>query len=189
MNVLFIAVDDLRPQLRCYGHEEMVTPSLDRLARQGRRFNCHFVQVPTCGASRCALLTGQYPAMPAAYDNDAFRTLPRSRGKPPLSLPALFQANGYTTVSIGKISHEPNGRLTDGEPELPFGWDEVGMPHGTWQDAMGRLQSQHRVERISALGQVRSSSADGSRDLTACLVAAHRAATNPLKSTGMPEDL
>jgi arylsulfatase A-like enzyme len=135
LNVLFIAVDDLRPQLGCYGHEEMVTPSLDRLAQEGRRFNHHYVQVPTCGASRCALLTGQYPSLPEAYDNDAFSTLPRTPGKGPLSLPALFQRNGYTTVSIGKISHEPDGLLTDGEPELPFGWDEVGMPHGKWQDA------------------------------------------------------
>jgi arylsulfatase A-like enzyme len=80
------------------------------------------------------LLTGQYPTTPALYDNDAFRALARTPGKRPFSLPALFQANGYTTVSIGKISHEPDGRLTDGEPELPFGWDEVGMPHGQWKD-------------------------------------------------------
>lgn len=134
-NVLFIAVDDLRPQLGCYGHEEMVTPALDKLAREGRRFNHHYVQVPTCGASRCALLTGQYPATPAAYENGAFSALDRTAGAAPVSLPALFRQHGYKTVSIGKITHEPDGRRRDGEPELPYAWDEVGMPHGEWKDA------------------------------------------------------
>src|SRR5215213_3498563 len=74
-NVLFIAVDDLRPQLHCYGHDEMVTPNIDRLAAEGRMFLRHYVQVPTCGASRCAMLTGRYPSQPGAYDNEAFAFL------------------------------------------------------------------------------------------------------------------
>jgi arylsulfatase A-like enzyme len=135
LNVLFIAVDDLRPQLGCYGNSEMVTPSLDQLAREGRRFDHHYVQVPTCGASRCAMLTGQYPDVPAAYDNGAFASLPRQPDSRPLSLPALFQRHGYATASIGKMTHAPDGRRSDGEPELPFGWDEVGMPNGVWKDA------------------------------------------------------
>ena len=53
-NVLFIAVDDLRPDLGSFGESYMVTPSLDRLASEGRPFSRHFVQVPTCGASRYA---------------------------------------------------------------------------------------------------------------------------------------
>jgi iduronate 2-sulfatase len=134
LNVLFITVDDLRPQLGCYGHGEMVTPSLDRLAQQGRRFNQHYAQVPTCGASRLALLTGQYPSRPNEYDNEAFEGLPREETDGPISLPQLFQRNGYATVSIGKVTHAPDGMRSDGTPELPFGWDEVGVPHGQWQD-------------------------------------------------------
>jgi len=134
-NVLFIAIDDLRPQLGCYGHNEMITPSLDRLASEGRRFNHHYVQVPTCGASRCALLTGQYPARPEAYDNGAFGLLQHDDANRPATLPQLFKQNGYTTVSIGKITHSPDGRRGDGSPELPSAWDELGMPHGEWKDA------------------------------------------------------
>ncbi len=135
LNVLFIAVDDLRPQLGCYGHTEMVTPSLDRLAREGRVFNHHYVQAPTCGASRCSMLTGHYPSAPAAYENEAFATLAREPDKAIVSLPALFQQNGYNTVSIGKITHAPDGRRDDGETELPFGWDETDLPLGVWKDA------------------------------------------------------
>lgn len=50
-NVLFIAVDDLRPELGCYGNELIKSPNLDKLSSEGRLFNNHFVQVPTCGAS------------------------------------------------------------------------------------------------------------------------------------------
>ena len=50
-NVLFIAVDDLRPEMNCYGATHMITPNMDRLANSGRLFKHHYVSVPTCGAS------------------------------------------------------------------------------------------------------------------------------------------
>jgi len=53
-NVVFIAVDDLRPQLGCYGETWMKTPNIDRLAASGVTFKRHYVQVATCGASRHA---------------------------------------------------------------------------------------------------------------------------------------
>jgi len=57
-NVLFIAVDDLRPQLGCYGCSQMVTPHLDALAAAGTRFDLANCMVPVCGASRSSLMTG-----------------------------------------------------------------------------------------------------------------------------------
>ncbi len=53
-NILFICVDDLRPQLGCYGYDYMKTPHIDQLASEGTVFTNHFVQVPTCGATRLA---------------------------------------------------------------------------------------------------------------------------------------
>lgn len=132
LNVLFIAIDDLRPQLGCCGHPEMVTPHLDRLARQGRLFSRHYVQVPTCGASRYALLTGRYPSAPQSFGNNAFGLMPRKESARPDSLPQLFRQNGYRTVCLGKISHSPDGRHPDGTLEVPFAWDEVGIPAGKW---------------------------------------------------------
>ena len=133
LNVLFITVDDLRPQLRSYGREEMVTPNLDRLAAQGRLFRRHYVQVPTCGASRCALLTGRYPLQPGDYSNEAFALLPRDEANAVVTLPGLFKQNDYRAVSIGKITHSPDGLNPQGEVEAPFTWDEVGVPVGKWK--------------------------------------------------------
>ena len=59
-NVLLICVDDLRPELRCFGADYIQSPHIDTLASQGRVFRSHYVQAPTCGASRYALLTGRY---------------------------------------------------------------------------------------------------------------------------------
>lgn len=132
-NVLFICVDDLRPQLHCYGREEMETPNIDRLASQGRLFTRHYVQCPTCGASRCALLTGRYPSQPAHYDNEAFHALPRDEKQSLESLPSMLRSHGYRTVSIGKITHSPDGMTDNGDVELPFAWDEIRTPAGKWK--------------------------------------------------------
>ena len=150
-NVLFICVDDLRPQLSCYGKDFMHTPHLDRLAAEGTVFTNHFVQVPTCGASRCSLLTGQRPHAPGRIGNHAFETLPRDVPVDPVSMPHLFRQNGYRTVTIGKVSHSPTGRrcgtpsgrfdeagnliysgVNDNELELPFAWDKAYGPTGEW---------------------------------------------------------
>ena len=74
-NVLLICVDDLRPELKCFGVDYIHSPNIDKLASQGRSFHRHYVQAPTCGASRYTLLTGTYgPA-----DNGAlFRQIGRA---------------------------------------------------------------------------------------------------------------
>ncbi|MDP6448468.1 MAG: sulfatase-like hydrolase/transferase, partial [Pirellulaceae bacterium] len=59
-NVLLLCIDDLRPELACFGKDYIRSPHIDKLASQGRAFHRHYVQAPTCGASRYALLTGAY---------------------------------------------------------------------------------------------------------------------------------
>ena len=59
-NVLLICVDDLRPELKCFGVDYVRSPHIDKLASLGRPFHRHYVQAPTCGASRYTLLTGTY---------------------------------------------------------------------------------------------------------------------------------
>ncbi len=58
-NVLLICIDDLRPELKCFGAGHIHSPNIDALARRGRAFTRHYVQAPTCGASRYTLLTGR----------------------------------------------------------------------------------------------------------------------------------
>ena len=91
----------------------MHTPHLDRLAGEGRLFRRHYVQVPTCGASRCALLTGRYPRTRQDLSNEAIRhrMAGKEEARQPESLAHHFRRGGYTTICLGKISHYPDGRL------------------------------------------------------------------------------
>ncbi|WP_182866082.1 sulfatase [Stieleria mannarensis] len=104
-NVLFIAVDDLRPQLACYGKTTMQTPNIDALANRGVLFERAYCMVPTCGASRASLFTSIRPAPQrfvthlAWAEKDAPGVLP---------LHTHFKNNGYTTISLGKILHQIN---------------------------------------------------------------------------------
>ena len=106
-NVLFIMVDDLRPLLGCYGHPEMHTPNIDRLAARGTLFNRAYCQFPVCNPSRASILTGLRPETNGVQDNYAhFReTVPNV-----VTFPQHFKAHGYYSHSIGKIMH---GSLTD----------------------------------------------------------------------------
>lgn len=133
MNVLFIAVDDLRPELGAYGHEYMHTPNIDRLASKSRVFKNHFVYVAACGPSRSSLLSGK-----RSLSWDVFSAIRQSGEKPDsiFSLPQLFKENGYRTVSIGKISHQPGGVMDSAQTieEVPYSWDKTYAPAGIWGD-------------------------------------------------------
>ncbi len=139
-NVLFISIDDLRPELSCYGNPMVQSPNLDKLASQAHLFTNHFVTVPTCGASRYGLLTGLYPRTETAVSNDAIRKLIAEQPKEdrPETFVANLRRNGYYTVGIGKISHYVDGLLygyTDPvgtEWELPDSWDEMLFDAGKW---------------------------------------------------------
>ncbi len=102
-NVLFIASDDLRPQLGCYGHKRMITPNLDALAREGMVFERAYCQAATCRASRLSLLTGRRPDTTRIHTNGGatFRT----RNPNWVTLPQHFKNHGYTSLSLGKIFH------------------------------------------------------------------------------------
>ena len=139
-NVLFICIDDLRPELGCYGNTYIKSPNIDRLAESGVVFTNHFSQVPTCGASRCCLLTGLLPRTAGHLSNEACREF--ISGKQETNQPETFihhlKRNGYYTVGIGKISHYVDGLLygyTDPvgtEYELPHSWNEMLLNPGKW---------------------------------------------------------
>lgn len=139
-NLLFIAVDDLRPELNCYGADYIQSPNLDQLASEGYLFTNHYVSVPTCGASRFSLLTGNYPVSTVQAGNEACHR--EISGKPETERPESWvhqlRRNGYYTIGIGKISHYVDGLLygyTDSvgtEWELPHSWDEMLFDPGKW---------------------------------------------------------
>ena len=98
-NVLLICVDDLRNELGAYGVKEIISPNFDRLASQSVVFDHHYVQVPTCGASRYALLTGSRPSTKKDLGNHAFAQLSQKKTNKAQSLPEIFKRNGYTTTN------------------------------------------------------------------------------------------
>lgn len=118
-NVLFIAVDDLRPELGCYGKEYIHSPNIDRLAAQGTLFLNSYCNIPVCGASRASLLTGLRPTL-TRFKNYYTRADEDAPGA--ITLPGLFKANGYTTVSNGKIFHNASDSKAD--------WDEIWKAKG-----------------------------------------------------------
>ena len=101
-NVLFVIVDDLRPQLGAYGFEFMHTPSMDRLAEEGLLFRRAYSQWPVCGPSRASMLSGLRPDSSGIHYNGQRL---RSAVADIVSLPEHFRNNGYRTLSIGKVYH------------------------------------------------------------------------------------
>jgi iduronate 2-sulfatase len=110
LNVLFVAVDDLRTNLGCYGDPVVVTPHLDALASRGRAFARAYCQIAVCNPSRASVMTGLRPDTLKVWDlNTHFRdTQPDV-----VTLPQHFKAHGYHTEAIGKIYHDPP-RFRDG---------------------------------------------------------------------------
>ena len=109
-NVLFIAVDDLRPALGCYGDAAALSPRIDALASRGTVFNKAYCQQAVCAPSRNTVLTGRRPDTARIYDLPTnFRTtLPNV-----VTLPQHFKRNGYHAESMGKIYHVTNGNHDD----------------------------------------------------------------------------
>uniref|UniRef100_UPI0035613EBC sulfatase-like hydrolase/transferase n=1 Tax=Stieleria sp. TaxID=2795976 RepID=UPI0035613EBC len=141
-NVLLICVDDLRPELNCFGKSYIQSPNIDALAASGRAFHRHYVQSPTCGASRYTLLTGLYGSSSNGALFDRAKRMQKDSDAVPPSMPAWFRKHGYRTVSVGKVSHHPGGRGgsdwdDEAMPEMPNSWDRHLLPAGPWQHPRG----------------------------------------------------
>lgn len=143
-NILLIFVDDLRPELNSFGVKYISSPNIDQLAKNGVSFQRHFVNAPSCGPSRYTFLTGKYG--PAGNDALFLRALKIAKGTEAVdpSMPEWFKSQGYTTVSVGKVSHHPGGRggkdWNDSTIiEIPKGWDKHLMPVAEWQHPRGAM--------------------------------------------------
>ena len=132
-NILFIGVDDLRPLINSYGHKQMKTPNIDKLASEGVQFNQAYTNVAVCGASRASILTGvrgnnsRFYRYYSRVDED----LPKA-----ITLAKLFKKNGYKTASLGKIYHNTRDNIDE--------WDI----HKTFQDFTG-YQNKKSVEAMN----------------------------------------
>lgn len=131
LNVLFLIVDDLRPELPAYGHPQVHAPNIERLAQEGLVFHNAYANVPVCGASRGSLLTGLRPTatrfvgFQARMDVDTPSALP---------LFGALKAQGYRSLSLGKVAH-----VTDDFAEY---WS--GAPWNPWTEARMRQRMAYR---------------------------------------------
>ncbi|CAH1001857.1 Ulvan-active sulfatase [Neolewinella maritima] len=109
-NVLFIAVDDLRPELGVYGRGHIYSPHIDRLAARGMVFTNAYCNVPVCGASRASLMTGIRPTRDH-FVNYSTRISEDAPGV--ATLHGHFRAAGYRTLGMGKVLHHASDREED----------------------------------------------------------------------------
>ena len=161
MNVLFIAVDDLRTALHCYGDPNAITPQIDRLAARGMVFERAYCQQAVCNPSRASLMTGMRPDTIGVWDlKSHFRQeLPRERADLPqfstgthfrsaqpdvVTLPQHFMQHGYHARAVGKIYH--------GSPELedPVSWSAPALLNVTMRrDESYVLPENHNPPALS----------------------------------------
>jgi arylsulfatase A-like enzyme len=123
-NILFIAVDDLRPELGCYG-QPVISPNIDRLATRGTVFERAYVQVALCMPSRVSLLTGRRPDTTGVVD---FSVRFRDVSPEVVTLPQHFKNSGYRSLAYGKIFHRDD----------PASWSEP-----LWKSNRAEYQSKH----------------------------------------------
>ena len=127
-NVLFLICDDLNTDLGCYGHPQVKTPNIDRLAAQGTRFEHAYCQFPLCGPSRASFMAGLYPDQTLIHRNAIYlrEHLPNVK-----TMSQMFRDAGYFATRIGKIYHYnvPKNIGTSGHDD-PFSWNFTINPRG-----------------------------------------------------------
>ena len=124
-NILFIAVDDLRPELNTYGASHIHSPAIDQLASESLVFERAYCNIPVCGASRASLMSG---VRPGRYRFLSYLTRLSEEYPGIASLPMHFKNHGYTTISNGKIYHHAD--------DDSLAWDEIWRPKSphSWRD-------------------------------------------------------
>jgi len=139
-NILFIAVDDLKPELGCYGNSLIKTPNIDRLAKMGTVFVSNYCQQSVCGPTRASLMTGMRPDVTEIWD---LRTQMRDMNPDIVTLPQYLITQGYTTVGIGKIYHPSSSeqRIDPVSWSLPYLFAEASdYPNGMGKPANTQYQ-------------------------------------------------
>ena len=121
-DVVLILTDQWNPRMMgCYGDSAVRTPHLDRLAREGVRFDNAYASSPVCMPARCSLVSGQFPHRHGFWTNFTGLKFPADR----VTLFHALREKGYTTAKIGKY-HLFN-------PEA----GEDHRDHGDYYDALG----------------------------------------------------
>lgn len=155
-NILFIPVDDLRPDLGCYGNTHIQTPNMNRLAANGVTFTRTYCQQSVCNPSRASLLTGLRPDSIQVWD---LYTSFRDKVPDVVTLPQFFKEKGYTTIGLGKTFHNniPDTLSWTRKPRIdgyPFDPDAVYLNEENLQIQEAKIERYKKdgKNRIDQLG-------------------------------------
>jgi arylsulfatase A-like enzyme len=143
-NVLFLAVDDLRPELGCYGAKHIQSPNIDALAARGMVFDRAYCQQAVCNPSRASVLSGCRPDTTRCQANNTFL---RPMMPDVVTLPQHFKNNGWHSLSLGKIFHHSQGEPGDD----PQSWSEPSWYHGTPYRSWFTDESNALIKRLKKL--------------------------------------
>jgi len=155
-NILFIAVDDLRPELGCYGRDHIKSPNIDRIAKEGMVFNRAYCQQAVCSPTRSSLMTGTRPDTTKVWDlSTHFRTaLPDV-----VTLGQHFKQNGYFVQGMGKIYH---GGFDDA-PTWSVPWQTPKATPYALAENLALNQRRYEGEPDDALGSRSKSKTKGAQ--------------------------
>jgi iduronate 2-sulfatase len=154
-NVLIILVDDLKPNLGCYGDPLAKTPNIDRLAASGMRFEMAYCNQSVCAPSRNNLLLGSRSTSIGIYGlGRHFRdVLPNA-----VTMPQYFSKNGWKSASFGKVLHTGHGNHDD-----PHSWDvpayldkvvEYLLPESTEGGQLTREEAYFTNQKLDRIGSL-----------------------------------
>jgi arylsulfatase A-like enzyme len=148
-NILFIAVDDLKPLLGCYGNTLVKTPNIDRLAKMATVFNRNYCQQAICGPTRASLMTGTRPDVTKVWN---LTTQMRDVNPNLVTLPQYLISQGYETSAIGKIYH-PSSAINGVDPaswSVPYlKSKESDFPADLGEPANGQYQMKETKEKMT----------------------------------------
>ncbi|TRY83906.1 hypothetical protein DNTS_014654 [Danionella cerebrum] len=154
-NVLYLIADDLRPTLGCYSDKLVKSPNIDQLASVSSVFRNAFAQQAVCGPSRVSFLTSRRPDTTKLYD---FNSYWRVHAGNYTTLPQYFKANGYTTLSVGKVFHP--GIASNHSDDYPYSWsvppyhppsfkyEKRKMPLGTLPDLENAAEAVRLLQSV-----------------------------------------
>ena len=172
-NVLFVMVDDLRPELSLYGQNQIISPNIDALGASGVTFDRAYCNVPVCGASRASLLTGIRPTA-----NRFLNYYSRIKKDMPdvVNMAQYFKDRGYSTVSNNKITHIKNdidawddewypqaktwrnylseeNLLLEASNKAGYAYENIDVPDAAYIDGQTALKSVEDLKQFKADGK------------------------------------
>ncbi len=151
-NILFILTDDHRPDgMGCYGNASLKTPTFDRIAREGARFDAFYVASPLCCPSRAAILSGLYPHQTGVKENIRNPELPSGT----TTIASLLRKTGYLTGFVGKAHMGGDPRKWDFQEcplWLPQGQVKRNENPTLMVDGIEKIVPGHITEIIASSG-------------------------------------